>query len=132
MLPYRCLCSRDLENLFMAGRNISVTHEALGLVRVMKTCGMMGEVVGKAAAVALDRACTPLAVQQDHWTDLERLLGPGCSVLLVCPHGAYGLEVPVHVPKLYFLPGELYRPLLGSARDVAESRISENGNQYDT
>ena len=36
----------------MAGRNISVTHEALGTIRVMKTCGLMGVVVGKAAAVA--------------------------------------------------------------------------------
>ena len=37
--------------MFMAGRNISVTDEALGTVRVMKTIGMMGEVVGKAARV---------------------------------------------------------------------------------
>ena len=35
-------------NLFMVGRCISVTHEALGTVRVMKTGGMIGEVVGKA------------------------------------------------------------------------------------
>ena len=37
----------------MAGRNISVTHEALGTVRVMRTCGMMGEVVGKAASLCI-------------------------------------------------------------------------------
>ena len=45
-VPYRCLYSRNVENLFMAGRNISVTHVALGTVRVMRTTGMMGEVVG--------------------------------------------------------------------------------------
>ncbi|HOS44474.1 MAG TPA: FAD-dependent oxidoreductase, partial [Armatimonadota bacterium] len=44
-LPYRALYSRNLGNLFMAGRDISVTHEALGAVRVMATTGMMGEVV---------------------------------------------------------------------------------------
>ncbi|MCA9187000.1 MAG: FAD-dependent oxidoreductase, partial [Planctomycetales bacterium] len=40
-VPYRCFYSRNIENLFMAGRCISVTHEALGTTRVMKTCGMM-------------------------------------------------------------------------------------------
>jgi len=40
-VPYRCFYSKDVDNLFMAGRCVSVTHEALGTVRVMKTCGMM-------------------------------------------------------------------------------------------
>ena len=48
-VPYRCFYSKTVPNLFMAGRCISVNHEALGTVRVMRTCGMMGEVVGKAA-----------------------------------------------------------------------------------
>ena len=41
-VPYRCLYSRNVENLFMAGRDISVTYEAHGLIRVMQTGGMMG------------------------------------------------------------------------------------------
>ena len=36
-VPYRCLYSRNIANLFMAGRDISVTHEALGTIRVMRT-----------------------------------------------------------------------------------------------
>ena len=35
-IPYRCLYSRNIRNLFMAGRNISVTHVALGTVRVQR------------------------------------------------------------------------------------------------
>ena len=50
-VPYRCLYSRNIDNLLMAGRNISVTHVALGTVRVMRTTGMMGEVVGMAASL---------------------------------------------------------------------------------
>ncbi len=73
-IPYRCFYSRNIENLFMAGRCISVTHEALGTVRVMKTCGMMGEVVGKAASVCLRHDCTPREVYTKHWKELERLL----------------------------------------------------------
>ena len=38
-VPYRCLYSRNIGNLFMAGRDISVTHVALGTVRVMRTGG---------------------------------------------------------------------------------------------
>jgi len=50
-IPYRCFYSRNIENLMMAGRNASVTHVALGTVRVMRTTGMMGEVVGIAASL---------------------------------------------------------------------------------
>ncbi|MDO8541329.1 MAG: FAD-dependent oxidoreductase [Opitutaceae bacterium] len=73
-VPYRCLYSVNVENLFMAGRDISVTDEALGTVRVMKTIGMMGEVVGKAAAVAVQNQCTPRDVYQKHWSKLDALL----------------------------------------------------------
>lgn len=73
-VPYRCFYSRNIENLFMAGRNISVTHEALGTTRVMKTCGMMGEVVGKAASLCTLHGCTPRDVYQDHLPELLELL----------------------------------------------------------
>ncbi|MFV0443716.1 MAG: FAD-dependent oxidoreductase [Planctomycetaceae bacterium] len=73
-VPYRCFYSRNIENLFMAGRCISVTHEALGTTRVMKTCGMMGEVVGKAASVCVHRDCLPRDVYQRYWDDLDSLL----------------------------------------------------------
>ena len=71
-VPYRCFYSKNIPNLFMAGRCISVTHEALGTVRVMKTCGMMGEVVGKAAAICAKEDTTPRGVYEKH---LKTLLG---------------------------------------------------------
>ncbi len=64
--PYRCLYSRNIENLFMAGRNISVTHTVLGTVGVQSTTGMMGEVVGIAAGICKKYNCTPRAVYQKH------------------------------------------------------------------
>ena len=73
-IPYRCLYSVNLENMFMAGRDISVTDEALGTTRVMKTIGMMGEVVGKAAAIAVERQCSPREVYLSHWKELDGLL----------------------------------------------------------
>lgn len=73
-VPYRCFYSRNIDNLFMAGRCVSVTHEALGTVRVMKTCGMMGEVVGKAASLCAIHGCTPRDVYEEHLDELLAML----------------------------------------------------------
>jgi hypothetical protein len=70
-IPYRCLYSRNIENLLMAGRNISVTHVALGTVRVMRTGGMMGEVVGMAASLCKNHAVTPRGVFEKHLDELK-------------------------------------------------------------
>jgi hypothetical protein len=76
--PYRCLYSRNIDNLFMAGRDISVSKDGLGPVRVMRTCGMMGEVVGKAAAVCARHATTPRGVYERHLAELHGLMSkPG-------------------------------------------------------
>ena len=72
-IPYRCFYSRNVPNLFMAGRNISVTHEALGTVRVMKTCGMMGEIVGKAASLCVQFGCDPKDVYLSYLDRLKEL-----------------------------------------------------------
>lgn len=73
-VPYRCFYSRNIDNLFMAGRCISVTHQALGTVRVMKTCGMMGEVVGKAASICEANNCSPRDVYEAHLDELITLM----------------------------------------------------------
>jgi hypothetical protein len=72
--PYRCLYSRNVSNLFMAGRNISVNREALGAVRVMRTCGMMGEIVGKAASIAVSHGTDPRGVYEKHLPELKSLM----------------------------------------------------------
>ncbi len=59
-------CSGDGAVGAMAGRDISVTHEALGTVRVMRTGGMMGEVVGMAAYLCARHSADPCAVYRDH------------------------------------------------------------------
>ena len=76
-IPYRCLYSRNVSNLLMAGRNISVTHVALGTVRVMRTCGMMGEVAGMAAAVCKRYETTPRGVYQNYLDELKGLMQKG-------------------------------------------------------
>lgn len=76
-IPYRCLYSRNIDNLFMAGRNISVTHVALGTVRVMRTTGMMGEVVGMATSICKKYGISPRAVYHSHLPELKKLMEEG-------------------------------------------------------
>ena len=76
-IPYRCFYSRNVDNLFMAGRNISVTHVALGTVRVMRTTGMMGEVVGMAASVCRQHHAKPREVYEKYLEDLKTLMEKG-------------------------------------------------------
>jgi len=76
-IPFRCLYSRNVSNLMMAGRNISVTHVALGTVRVQRTTGMMGEVLGMAAALCTEHNTTPRGVYQDHLEVLRDLMRQG-------------------------------------------------------
>ena len=78
-IPYRCFYSRNVDNLFMAGRDISVTHVALASVRVMRTTAMMGEVVGLAAKVCHDHGCNPRAVYPDYFGDLRALMDKGAG-----------------------------------------------------
>ena len=79
-VPYRCFYSRNVGNLFMAGRCISVTHEALGTVRVQKTTGMMGEVAGKAAALCIRHDCLPRQIYAERWPELADLMNlPGST-----------------------------------------------------
>jgi len=73
-IPYRCFYSRNVANLFMAGRDVSVTHEALGTVRVMRTTGMMGEVVGRAAYLCKAHQTDPRGVYESHLDELKELL----------------------------------------------------------
>jgi hypothetical protein len=76
-VPYRCFYSRNVPNLMMAGRNISVTHVALGSVRVMRTTGMMGEVVGMANAIMKRHNCLPRDVYTSHLDELKELMTAG-------------------------------------------------------
>ncbi|MCL2659875.1 MAG: FAD-dependent oxidoreductase [Acidobacteriaceae bacterium] len=84
-IPYRCLYSRNVGNLFMAGRNISVTHVALGTVRVMRTTGMMGEVVGMAAAIARARDTSPRGVYESYLPELIAFMTRGVGKTALAP-----------------------------------------------
>lgn len=65
-IPYRTLIPKKIENLIVAGRCISTTHEAMSAIRVMAPCMAMGEAAGRAAKLAIRNGVLPsqLDVQQ--------------------------------------------------------------------
>ena len=77
MIPYRCLYSRNIPNMFMAGRNISGTRIAMCSYRVMATTAVMGEVVGIAASLCDKFGCMPREIYTDHLQSLKDALTEG-------------------------------------------------------
>ncbi len=78
-IPYRCLYSKNIKNLFLAGRIISASHVAFGSSRVMATCGHAAQAVGVAAALCAQQGHEPADLQQGTLlrTLQQRLLARG-------------------------------------------------------
>lgn len=73
-IPYRCCYSRNVSNLFMVGRCLSVTHIALGSVRVMATLAAAAQAVGAAAALCCRYGVSPRGVYESHLVELKNML----------------------------------------------------------
>lgn len=73
-IPFRCLYSKNIDNLLFAGRNVSVTHVALGTVRVQNTIATLGQAAGTAAAMCIRLRETPRGIYQRHIRQLQQLL----------------------------------------------------------
>jgi hypothetical protein len=103
-LPLRSLVARDLDNLLLAGRDISVTRAALGTARVMGTGALLGQAAGTACAVALRAGRAPGDfTPADVEVVRQRLLRDGC-----------------------FLPGLANNDPLDLARSAAATATSED------
>lgn len=73
-IPYRAMYSKNVSNMFFAGRNISMTHMAMSSIRVMMTCALMGQAVGTAAAISAKYDLTPHEVYVKKLTLLQSML----------------------------------------------------------
>jgi len=70
-IPFRCLYSKNVDNLMMAGRCFSCSHVGLGGPRVMLTCGQMGIATGYAASLCKKYCTNPRGVYKSHITELK-------------------------------------------------------------
>jgi hypothetical protein len=94
-IPYRCMMSKNIDNLFLAGRIISATHLAFGSTRVMMTCAHSGQAVGMAAALSILNNCKPAEwLKEDKISHLQQAL---------LETGQYIPHVSLNLPKDYAL-----------------------------
>lgn len=104
-IPYRCFVSRDITNLFLAGRIISTTHVAFGSARVMLTCALGGQAVGMAAAECIGDGLLPAELLEvDRMRRLQARLNSA------------GQRIPG-------VPGMLHDDLLDGASVTASSEL---------
>lgn len=73
-ISYRCLYSKNVENLMFAGRCASASHAAMSSTRVMGTGCSMGQAVGTAAAITVREGLTPREVGKKHLPEIQQSL----------------------------------------------------------
>jgi len=89
-IPFGCLYSRNVDNLMMAGRNISATHLAMADTRVMMTTALMGHAAGTAAGLCKQFQVLPRELAQKHMALLQQQL---------LKEGAYLIDLPAEDPR---------------------------------
>ncbi|MDO5553352.1 MAG: FAD-dependent oxidoreductase [Planctomycetia bacterium] len=102
-VPYRCLYAKDCKNLFLAGRHISTTHVAFAAARVMRSLGMLGEVVGMAASVCKQENILPRDIYETHFEQLKTLMQRGVPKSPLYHGGGTGDHESYHFKELGFL-----------------------------
>ena len=73
-IPYRSLYSKNIDNLLFAGRNVSQTHISLSSSRVMATCSLMGQAVGTAANLCVQKGVKPRDISNKYVNELQENL----------------------------------------------------------
>ena len=86
-VPYRCLYTKDVKNLFLGGRHISTSHVAFSCVRVMRTLGILGEVIGMAASICAKENAYPRDIYEKHFEKLKATMARGVPI---STYHAYG------------------------------------------
>jgi len=80
-IPFRCLYSKNIKNLLVAGRNISVTHVALGTTRLMGTCALLGQAAGTSVYFCKKYNLYPRQIYPAYIKELQQqLLKDGCFI----------------------------------------------------
>ena len=116
-IPYRCGYSKDVDNLFLEGRSMSVSHVALGSVRTMATLSTIGQANAVAAFLCKKYGISPRQVGQEHLEELQRMLLESDQYIVGKPYwdpdnlAAAAVVVASSVKPLENLQQEQLRPL---------------------
>lgn len=128
-VPYRCLYSKDIENLFLGGRIVSMSHVAFSSARVMRTLGQLGEVVGIAACICKKHGCNPRDIYKTYLDELKSGMKKGCHVptAFECPTSD---EEGYHIADAGFLWFKPYSCDDENAREKFRNAIKSLGLQH--
>ncbi|NUQ66491.1 MAG: FAD-dependent oxidoreductase [Pirellulales bacterium] len=85
-IPLRSLYSKNVDNLLMAGRNVSASHVAMSATRVMLTCAVMGQAAGTAAACCVEHEVSPRSLCYKHLEQLQQQLLKDGAYLIALPN----------------------------------------------
>ncbi len=96
-IPYRCLYSKNISNLFMAGRNISATRLGLASTRIIGTCALLGQSVGVAAALCSKKNILPRKLLEHMDEFQQTLLKEDVFVPWIKNHDALDLALKASV-----------------------------------
>jgi hypothetical protein len=88
-IPLRSLIPRGMDNLLVAGRNLSADQLAMSSARVMTTCAMMGTAAGIAATTCIKKDTTPIQLATKE---------PGAVRKLMAEKGAI-FDLAFYTPK---------------------------------
>ncbi|WP_186422641.1 FAD-dependent oxidoreductase [Lacrimispora celerecrescens] len=120
-VPYRCLYSKNISNLFLGGRAISCSHVAFSSTRVMGTCAVVGQAVGTAASVAVKRNLVPREILDCVGELQQELLKDDCYIPFVVNQDPDDLARHALVTATHHIPGcEPEKVVNGVARTVYE------------
>jgi len=122
-IPYRCFYSKNIDNLMMAGRDISTTKMAFSSTRVMGTCAVGGQASGTAAALAIRYNCSPreLSTRIDELQQL--LLRNDCYIPGFAGKDPDNLAQGASIQADSFIPGcEPHKIINGVTRPVEEEQ----------
>ncbi len=73
-IPFRSCCVKDIDNLMVASRCLSVSHVALGTVRLMSTLSLLGQACASAALLIKKHKKTPAEIAKNHMEELQQEL----------------------------------------------------------
>lgn len=99
-IPYGCFVAKDRKNLMLAGRNFSTSSMAFSSIRVMATVAVCGQAVGTAAAMAIEKQCSPSQVSQYMKELQQTLLKDDCYIPGIINEDTKDL-VRFHAKKIY-------------------------------
>lgn len=116
-IPYRCLVSNDIENLYIGGRLISVSHVAFGSTRVMSTSAHGGQAIGVSASLCIKNNKKPADyIDAQSIKELQRTLI------------ATGQYIPQL--KLNDFGGLASKANIEVSSELALTELKENGNYF--